>query len=602
MVTELTRLSDDQIDECVALLYSYSLVQPKLAAHAFSIHAIVHFWGRERLEIKDRIDTMLEAFSSLVHSPYCSTGDGEIYQVAPEDFKLQRSAIRHLEYALEVGDETIGYWNLQRSGEILDLPDQNMRTSAFRVVDEVFNDLVGFSDFPKPPARFIRPSSVRPLRITVGHRDILMKFKEALDILKRIWTMIATVPSILFEQGKLRLSLRWQLRTLSYILTYSPTAFNVIMAPDRFTEQVPISLMAIALNLQTIGEARAAERIIVFLREDYASNHPIQNNLQLQAKLVHDKINRQLYRQASSASSKELTMDSIVEALSFQRTKKTADDRVEQMNLYLESAETLAQELFHKEDFTAIDIFRKIREKRKEAFPNGEIDYFLSCLNLGNALRLRGAVQGNKDDLDEAKSLLDQCLEGLTRLLGDGDYRKIRCLVALGSTCNYRGELVLAEKHLSLAMVHYKDVPDATPFDKIACQEKLADARVGRKKYSMAENGFFKCWSERIRCLSFDHPESLQALISWASSLYQHGDKIPAFLLLICALERKGEYEQYDRSTQRAIGYILQIIGDFDKRPREKQSTALRDRYKKDFMRSIEAKGLPAELMQGQWS
>ena len=57
--------------------------------------------------------TMLEAFSSLVHSPYCSTGDGEIYQVAPEDFKLQRSAIHHLEYALEVGNETIGYWNLQ---------------------------------------------------------------------------------------------------------------------------------------------------------------------------------------------------------------------------------------------------------------------------------------------------------------------------------------------------------------------------------------------------------------------------------------------------------------------------------------------------------
>ena len=363
--TELTRLSDDQIDECVALLYSYSLIQPKLAAHAFSIHAIVHFWGRERLEIKDRMGTMLEAFSSLVHSPYCSTGDGEIYQVAPEDFKLQRSAIHHLEYALEVGDETIGYWNLQLSGEILGLSDQNMRTSIFKVVDQVFNDLVGFSDFPKPPARFIRLSSVRPLKITADQQNTLSQFKEALDILKRIWTTVATVPSILFEQGKLRLSLRWQLRTLSYILTFSPAAFNIIMAPDRFEEQIPISLMAIALHLQTIGEAHAAERIIVYLREDYASHYQTQNNLQLQAKLVHDRISKQLSRQISSTNGEELTMDSIMEALTFNRRKKTANDEVEQMNLVFESAEILAQALFHKEDFTAIDIYRKIREKKR---------------------------------------------------------------------------------------------------------------------------------------------------------------------------------------------------------------------------------------------
>ncbi len=275
---------------------------------------------------------MLNAFSSLVHSPYYSTGDGEIFQVTPEDYKLQRSAIHHLEYALEVGDEAIGYWNLQHSGEILDLSDHDMRTSVFSVVNEVFNDLVGFSDFPRPLARYIRPSSVRPLKITADH-DILQRFKEALDILKRIWTLIATVPSILFEQGKLRLSLRWQLRTLSYILTYSPAAFNIIMAPDRFRDQVPISLMAIALNLQNLGEIHAAERIIVYLREDYSSQHQIQNNLQLQAKLVHDRVSNQLYRQTNSTNSEELTMDSIMEALTFNREKKTVDDRAEQMNL-----------------------------------------------------------------------------------------------------------------------------------------------------------------------------------------------------------------------------------------------------------------------------
>jgi hypothetical protein len=87
-----------------------------------------------------------------------------------------------------------------------------------------------------------------------------------------------------------------------------------------------------------------------------------------------------------------------------------------------------------------------------------------------------------KKDLNEAKAHLGQSLEGLTRLLGDSDYRKVRCLVALGSTCHYIGELVVAEKHLSLASILDKDVSDAIPYDKIACQEKLADARVGLKK------------------------------------------------------------------------------------------------------------------------
>jgi hypothetical protein len=70
----------------------------------------------------------------------------------------------------------------------LDLSDQNMRASIFRVVDEVFNDLVGFGDFPRYPARFIRPSAVQPFKITADHQNMSAKFKEALSILQKIWT------------------------------------------------------------------------------------------------------------------------------------------------------------------------------------------------------------------------------------------------------------------------------------------------------------------------------------------------------------------------------------------------------------------------------
>jgi hypothetical protein len=106
------------------------------------------------------------------------------------------------------------------------------------------------------------------------------------------------------------------------------------MAPNRFGEQVPISLIAIALDLQSIGEYHAAEQIIVYLREDYASHYQIQRNQQLQAKLVHDRIDNQLYRQTNSTHSGELTIDTIIDTLTF------------------------------------------TQEKREEALPNGEVYYF----------------------------------------------------------------------------------------------------------------------------------------------------------------------------------------------------------------------------------
>jgi tetratricopeptide (TPR) repeat protein len=583
------------MDDCVALLYSYSLVQPKLAAHAFSIHSLVHFWGRERLEIKERMATMLMAFNSLVHSPYQSSGDGEIYKVSPEDFKFQRSAVQHLEYALEVGDEAIGYWNLRYSADSLGLSDRRMRNYVFDAVDEVFGGLGSFPDYPKPRAELIRFSTVRPLRTEVAKSEMASSLQDSMDTLKNIWTMISSIPAILWEQGKLRLSLRWQLRTLSYIFTYSPTAFNAIMTPDRFNEQVPISILASTLVLQNLGETRAAERLVVFLRETYAIRYPMPQNLQLQAKMTHDRVNRQLGRVPASQD-EELDMESIMAALSFTRAKKHEDDRTEQMNLVFESAETLANSLLRKEDFACVDIFRQIKTKRAEELPNGEVDYSLSCYNLGNALRLKGAIQGNKDSLREARDLFQEAITRLTVLLGESDYRKVRCIFALGSTYIYLGDFVLAEQHLSQTMIAYKDVPDATVYDKIGCLEKLSDARAGMKKYAMAAEGFFRCWKQRVLRLGVDHAESLQAMISWARCLYHLGSEGSAFLLFVGALERKRAQGQFDRRTQEAVAYLLRVVRERDSGSEGRKGNAIRERYILDFAQSVNAKGLPAEL------
>jgi hypothetical protein len=144
--------------------------------------------------------TMLMAFYSLVHSLYQSSGDGKIYKVSSEDFKLQRSAIQHLEYALEVGDEAIGYWNLRFSADSLGLSDRRMRNYVFDVVDEVFGGLGSFPDYPKSRTELIRFSSVRPLRTEVAKSEIASSLQ---DRLKNIWTMISSIP-VTIEEGEKR--------------------------------------------------------------------------------------------------------------------------------------------------------------------------------------------------------------------------------------------------------------------------------------------------------------------------------------------------------------------------------------------------------------
>jgi tetratricopeptide (TPR) repeat protein len=535
------------------------------------------------------------AFNSLVHSPYQSSGDGEIYKVSSEDFKLQRSAVQHLDYALEVGEEAIGYWNLRYSADSLGLSDRRMRNCVFDAIDEIFGGLGNFPDYPKSRTEFIRSSSVRPLRTEVAKFEMASGLQDSMDTLKNIWTMISSIPAILWEQGKLRLCLRWQLRTLSYIFTYSPMAFNTIMTPDRFNDQVPISILALTLVLQNLGEPRAAERLVVFLRETYAICYPISQSLQLQVKMTHDRVNRQL-GPAPTSQDEEPDMESIMAALSFTRAKKHEDDQLEQMTLALESAEIFANSLLRKEDFACVDIFRKIKTKRAEELPNGEVDYWLSCYNLGNALRLKGAIQGNKDSLREARDLFREALTGLTVLLGESDYRKVRCIFALGSTHVYLGDFGLAEQYLSQTMITYKDVPDATVYDKIGCLEKLSDARVGMKKFAMAAEGFFRCWKQRVLLLEVDHAESLQAMISWARCLHHLGREGPALLLFVGALERKRAQGQFDRRTQEAVAYILRIVKERDTGSEGRKGDGIRERYILDFVQSVNAKGLPAEL------
>jgi Tetratricopeptide repeat len=528
---------------------------------------------------------MLNAFTSLVHSPYNSSGGGEIYQVSNENLQLQRSALNHIDFALEVGEEYIGYWNLRKSAEDLNLSPPDMRNSIFRMLDEAFDELIGFPDYPSPSANTTRKSSLRPLLCNC----------QVNGLLRRVWTMLASLPGIVMEQGRFHLVLRLQLRTLVYILTFDAETFDAVMDPDHFDEQVPTSLVLLARNLHCIGAIHASRHVFEFLLKDFAAKYPVVNFVQQAGQMMYQDLLEDIRGSTGQRSTDdEPTMEHIMEALRFERSSKHEDDPPEQMNLIFESAKILANSFVKREDFaSAKALFKTIREKRKDALPSGQADYFVSCQDLGNCLRLSGAITGEQDDLQEAMKLLEEAMKGLRSLFGEEDYRTVRSLTLLGSICNYRGEYQVAEEYLSRVSILYKSV-DANPGDKIGCQEKLADARFGLERFAMAEHDFFYSWYRTVKILSFDHSHSLQLLANWAICLLRLGKITPALLLLFYVLETKMDERQFDRTTQRAWSYLAKgakLLEEANSPSKAEAVRAMKRRYDACVIQSLIAKG-----------
>ena len=210
------RQSEDDVDDLVALLYSYSFIIPKTGQDSFAIHAVIHVWSRERLGFEEQTTSMLHSFKSLVHSPYMSTGDGEIYPVSNNDFILQRSTIHHIEYALDVGDEVIGFWPLRASANSLNESQQKLRTSVFESIDNALQGTKFALDYLHPDPKNAHPSPLRRAGIATSAA-----------LLKETWNTFAMLSGIVYEQGSYCLSQQFQLRTLAYLLTFSAASFEI---------------------------------------------------------------------------------------------------------------------------------------------------------------------------------------------------------------------------------------------------------------------------------------------------------------------------------------------------------------------------------------
>jgi hypothetical protein len=310
------------------------------------------------------------------------------------------------------------------------------------------------------------PKNVRPSPV----RSSGTKTSPAL--LKETWTTLATLSGITFEQGKYRLCQQFELRTLAFLLTFDAASFESIMTPDIYNGQLLIVFLLIARLFQQSGDIEAAGHIWTFLESKYLPHYRVDAGLRKQAELLRRRYREeqpQIITSNEHATTSVPDLNEVLAALAFVRTSKRSEGPPEDMRMVLEGIEITANEYFAQQDFdTAKTLFDRLREKRAESLPNGEVEYLLACLDLGNCLRLKGGVRGDPEDLVQAEIVTKEAQSGLSRLVGEEDARTARAMFCLSSIMIFQNKFSEAEEQLSRVMVLYKKI-DGNRIDKIMC-------------------------------------------------------------------------------------------------------------------------------------
>lgn len=419
--------------------------------------------------------------------------------------------------------------------------------------------------------------------------------------MKETWTTIATLSGIVYEQGRYRLSQQFQLRTLAFLFTFSADTFERLMEPDIYYDQILITFLLIAIHFQQAGNIKAAEYIWAFLNSNFLPHYQVDPSLRMQARIAQQRYRNDLLPPSSSSTQEQPVFqdfDDVLNALKFVRASKNAEDSPEQMRLTMEAVKIVANRHFEQEDLeTAEVLFDQLRKKRAEFLPNGELEYFLACLDLGNCLRLRGGIRRDQNDLSKAEDLVQEALNGLIRLVGDEDARTARAMFCLGSVWIFQDRPDKAEEKLSGLMVLYQKI-DANRVDTIMAQEKLAQARVNLGKIGMAEATCRFCLGRMLDIYPTTHPHCLRLFALWSQCLRRMGCIVPAFAVLRFILECKVALGTFDRAFQQARKDFELVIDDFSQSSHAGQTAAMmkdKDRYNIAWLRSMGIIVVPRE-------
>ena len=494
------------IDDMIALLYSYSLAKPKLAADTFSIHGVVHVWGRERLESYNSLFLPVTAARMMKDAILFVHGQNDIRSVV--EFGFERRLLPHLVYFLDASKVIFGVEPMKKAAQLrmsrdtlvdnplqADQPQLNVSSRIFRQKSVEVLEITRSIDYlveRVPPAEDVLPSPLLSRRyFQYGNTKDSRGPQQCVDIQKLAHDSMIILADAFHRQGRHRAAARLKLSLIYFLLG---TLDNDITPPIAHISNL-------ATEFRETTKYKEAETLLHFALAEWPRTHPetermlprIKNSLAV----VLSRMGR--YQEAGALRSEISSLVAIDLATLTEDEIHRTSDRVVDLNRQEKYAE-------------ASKLGRAVLAWRETNLPPGHADICLSLNSLAVALEKQNL-------LVEAESLGKKALEGRQALFSPGHIAILRSMCNLAVTCSKQGKLDKAAEILQEALDGYSQYHGNDHEETIRTRKNIATIWARQKKFEKACDAFGACAKQLAVKLDIEHPATLKAINDWANCL-----------------------------------------------------------------------------------
>lgn len=494
------------IDDLIALLYSYSLAKPKLAADTFSIHGVVHAWGRERLEGDDSLFIPVAAARMMRDAVVFVHGQEDVREVA--EFGFERRLLPHLEFFLDASKAIFGVEPLKKAAQLRISKDTsecniiqagqaqlNVSSRIFceksMEVLEITRSIDYLVERP-PPAEEILPSPLLIQRyFRYVNREDSWLAQQVVDIQKVARDSMIILANAFSRQGKHRAAARLELSLIYFFLGTLDNDITPVVA----------QISNLATEIRDTARYKEAEILLRFALAEWPRTHPdtekrlprIKDNLAV----VLSRLGR--FQAVEALWSEDSSLVARDSATSTEDKIMRMSDQVVNLNRrekYIEASE----------------LGRAVLAWRETNLPPGHPDICLSLNNLAVALEKQNL-------LAEAETMAKKALEGRQALFSPGHIAILRSMSNLAVIFSKQGKLDEAAELSQEASDGFSQYHGDDHDETIRTRKNLAVVWARQKKFEKACDAFGACAKKLAVKLEIEHPVTLNAINDWANCL-----------------------------------------------------------------------------------
>lgn len=525
------------IDDHIALLYSFSLIKPKLGADTFSIHGVVHTWGRERLETQDRMFTtigvarMLKDAITFVHG-----------QTAPrtgEEGIFEKRLLPHLEHFLRFSQSIIGVEPLRlavfarvqtgtqkQQADSIATQNQNL-TFQYKVLEllDTTRQLSYLVD-DNLPSNSICPS---PLLAHRYFRDLDAtndRWRQTvLDVEETTTKSLIILGDAFTRQGRPQEGARVEL-SLIYLL--------LGMVKDDLTGAL-VHIGNLANQLRDLAEYQIAVNLMDFVIANWPTSQA-----ETTEKLVELK---SILAVTFSRMGRWVDANALFAEIGTHEQQDTVIDSDREAFVLNQQAVNLTRQ----EKYSAAEkLHRAVLQWREKSLPPNH-PQILEALN-GLAVTLE-----KQNKLDEAEALHRRTLEHRQNLFSRGHIAILRSTLNLGVTLKKQGRLADAELLYKEALADYEAFQGPDHDETIRTRMNLAVLYADQSNFAIACPMLAACAKALAVKMGIEHPQTLNAISSWAFCLINIGNLTGARNLFAYILHVRRRVLVNDHALRQAF-------------------------------------------------